>query len=659
METMYDWISPRRLATLPQTMGRTSRRIHVRRSRRKQLALGFYRSVRRHRAFDPLMLLAPPRYLISKTAWRPIRLASAAVGDAVSTVWERTAAGGRAAWESIGSPWLLLTAPYRWWNALVEHADRVYQRDVGGDGSREAAAPRTPLAASSSWQDAPDCRKTTWAFAAITGVAGVILAFILQFAAPKSEAKTASTAAVAKTEKSTKPVRKEKPAAREKPAIVTAQAPTKKAPPSSWESLPPDPLHPLLEASAVPPKSEREPEPKQPEPPVEQSSEPMPIVAAAPKEEPVPPPRAEPDLALNMIAIRRERTRAVDEAPEQFVMHAGLASEDEPPRERDDWKRFAAVLAAGDSRRGPSWMERLHPLDRDRIQSDLDHPPPSSDIPEERGESAAEVRLEIEQRLPKDGAVGAPLSMELVVKNAGRAEIPRVRIDDLVSEPRDIVDVSPLGVVRDRTVQWSIGPLKPGDEQTLRVQSLPTAEGRVEAASRVRTFARVSFRTEIAGPKLSLEVVAPERLTVGEAAPIRFRIQNTGRAPAQQVVLRETLPAELHHRDGQRLDHELGTLAPGESREAQLTVTAASAGSAVHVAEILQDGRPAEKVERRVVIAQRASRDEPAPQPRPRPTRRPPVSRPAAEAGPAAIAPMPPPTELCVPFIDPRCILLR
>ncbi len=230
--------------------------------------------------------------------------------------------------------------------------------------------------------------------------------------------------------------------------------------------------------------------------------------------------------------------------------------------------------------------------------------------------------------------------------------VERVVVEDVVPASHRVLNVAPLALLDDRTLRWQLDRLRPGEEQTLNVELQPDGEGSIETTSTVRAYAAVSFQTEVAGPRLKLEVISPERVAVGQPFPIRYRITNTGAAAAEHVLLREDLPSELTHRDGRRLDCDLGTLEPGETREALLTAMAATPGATAHQVKVQADGGSADEVERSVLIAEAPARREVPverpPEPRP-PVRRPP---PRPEPRPPVRPPSPPPV-FCVPA--PHC----
>jgi uncharacterized repeat protein (TIGR01451 family) len=98
----------------------------------------------------------------------------------------------------------------------------------------------------------------------------------------------------------------------------------------------------------------------------------------------------------------------------------------------------------------------------------------------------------------------------------------------------------------------------------------------------------------VPAPRLRLVVQAPERVAVGDAVPFTLLVTNGGIAPLADVTVRDRLPAGLQHPEGDYLENDLGTLAPGESKKLELQALAIRAGAQINQAEALaRDGTSA------------------------------------------------------------------
>ncbi|MFT5131366.1 MAG: putative repeat protein (TIGR01451 family), partial [Rhodothermales bacterium] len=78
---------------------------------------------------------------------------------------------------------------------------------------------------------------------------------------------------------------------------------------------------------------------------------------------------------------------------------------------------------------------------------------------------------------------------------------------------------------------------------------------------------------------LAISKTGPSQVALGSPLSFRVTVQNQGNAPATQVTLIDELPAGLAHESSSAaLRYDLGTLAPNETREIDVPVTAVAAG---------------------------------------------------------------------------------
>jgi uncharacterized repeat protein (TIGR01451 family) len=87
-----------------------------------------------------------------------------------------------------------------------------------------------------------------------------------------------------------------------------------------------------------------------------------------------------------------------------------------------------------------------------------------------------------------------------------------------------------------------------------------------------------------------MEVFAPSRVLKGDPLTLKIKLSNPGTGAAAGVLLSENVPDGLKHDAGGELEFEVGTLKPGESRELELELTAAEAGTITNVISARGDG---------------------------------------------------------------------
>ncbi len=186
--------------------------------------------------------------------------------------------------------------------------------------------------------------------------------------------------------------------------------------------------------------------------------------------------------------------------------------------------------------------------------------------------------LVIEKRAPAEIQVGKPVTILIHVRNAGQVAASGVEIHDSVPQGAELVSTKPSAVDDGGKLVWQLGTLTPNDETTVEMQVMPITEGEIGSVASVSFSAQASARSKVTRPQLKLEATAPKKVLIGESATLRIRVSNPGSGPATGVVLTEEVPEGFKHEGGKRLEFEVGKLAPGESREMELSMIAVQPG---------------------------------------------------------------------------------
>ena len=87
-----------------------------------------------------------------------------------------------------------------------------------------------------------------------------------------------------------------------------------------------------------------------------------------------------------------------------------------------------------------------------------------------------------------------------------------------------------------------------------------------------------------------MTVEAPPQALIGEQVALAIQVSNPGTGAASGVVLTEFVPEGLSHPGGSELEYEIGELAPGETRQIELVMTAAKAGQVQNLLVARGDG---------------------------------------------------------------------
>ncbi len=187
--------------------------------------------------------------------------------------------------------------------------------------------------------------------------------------------------------------------------------------------------------------------------------------------------------------------------------------------------------------------------------------------------------LSVQKTAPGEIQVGQAATFTVHVQNVGRVKAAGVMVFDQVPRGTRLIDTTPQADrAPDGSLMWSLGALDPGQETTVSMQVLPQEEGQIGSVARVVFAGVASARSVCTRPELTVTHSAPPTVLIGETLTLAITVKNTGSGAATNVVVEENVPEGFTHPAGSELEYELGTLAPGESRNLELTLVAAKAG---------------------------------------------------------------------------------
>ena len=83
---------------------------------------------------------------------------------------------------------------------------------------------------------------------------------------------------------------------------------------------------------------------------------------------------------------------------------------------------------------------------------------------------------------------------------------------------------------------------------------------------------------------------------------VRFKVTNESPVTIDGIQLQTDLPAELTYHAGRELEHDIDTLAPGQSHKATLMVRGLTLGTATHAAKVLVGGNTIDEAAVRIEV---------------------------------------------------------
>lgn len=206
-------------------------------------------------------------------------------------------------------------------------------------------------------------------------------------------------------------------------------------------------------------------------------------------------------------------------------------------------------------------------------------------------------RLTIEKIAPQQATLGEPMVYSIVVKNVGGVEAQQVIVEDRIPKGTEMTGSAPKGEIFEKKLIWRLGTLKPNEEKKISIRVIPHQEGPIGSVARVSFATEVAAEIVVAAPQLSFNVKAPRQARMGETIELTFLLKNTGSGAANNVSVRDLVPAGLKHEASADIECPIGKLAPNESREISLSVVAVKPGRAVNRAILTGDAGISQELE--------------------------------------------------------------
>lgn len=208
-----------------------------------------------------------------------------------------------------------------------------------------------------------------------------------------------------------------------------------------------------------------------------------------------------------------------------------------------------------------------------------------------------QARLTIEKVAPPQATLGEPLVYSVIIKNIGGNDAHQVVVEDRIPKGTELTGTAPRAEMIDKKLIWRIGTLKANEEKKISIRVIPRQEGSIGSVARVNFATEVAAEIMVAAPQLSFTAKAPRQAKTGEVVEMTFLLKNTGSSTANNISVRDIVPPELKHDAASDIECPIGKLAPNETREIVLTVTAIKPGRATNRAILTGDGGISQELE--------------------------------------------------------------
>jgi uncharacterized repeat protein (TIGR01451 family) len=175
--------------------------------------------------------------------------------------------------------------------------------------------------------------------------------------------------------------------------------------------------------------------------------------------------------------------------------------------------------------------------------------------------------------------IGQTGEYTLTVKNTSVQPIQSVMARVRMPQGLTLVESTPRHAEEAGMMVWDLGTMTPRQERVLHLKLKADAKGDMMPQAWVTFTGSAAIRLRVREPKLMVKIQSPEKVLVGDATQFTLVISNPGDGSADAVKINAQLSEGLEHARGNKLDFEIGSLAPGESRNVTLLCASRTGGA--------------------------------------------------------------------------------
>lgn len=189
-----------------------------------------------------------------------------------------------------------------------------------------------------------------------------------------------------------------------------------------------------------------------------------------------------------------------------------------------------------------------------------------------------EPAVSLEWAGPAAVRVGQPVDYTIVARNTCASAVQQVMVRVRLPQGVSATASDPPAGGDAGVLVWELGTMMPRQEKALAVRLSAAARGDSACFAYVTFTGASAVNIRAREPKLLAKAGGPERATAGDSLPFTVTLSNPGDHPTERVRLHVALSDGLESPRGNKFDVDLGPLAPGETRSAQVLTSAKAGG---------------------------------------------------------------------------------
>ena len=184
--------------------------------------------------------------------------------------------------------------------------------------------------------------------------------------------------------------------------------------------------------------------------------------------------------------------------------------------------------------------------------------------------------LNLQKQVPAQAFLGQTVESTLTIHALDNCAA--VVINDTVPDGATFVKSEPAATVTGQKLTWMMDTLDKGSQIIVKVWYKVDQEGCLATCASMAAIPRGCARTLVGSAKLMVTCQLPASAGIGAALTKTIEVKNIGSAVAEHVIVTDTLPAGLTTTGETTFD--VGDIAPGQSKQISVPLTAAKRGSA-------------------------------------------------------------------------------
>ncbi len=193
--------------------------------------------------------------------------------------------------------------------------------------------------------------------------------------------------------------------------------------------------------------------------------------------------------------------------------------------------------------------------------------------------SATLSSIALEWLGPTAAKVGTPMEYTLSVRNTSSIPAQKVIVQARVPNGITIVSTDPKAEGEERILVWELGNLLAKQERRLTIKMKAPTRGDMSCQAWVTFTGSAMTKIRVREPKLLVKLQAPEKVLIGEPANVVMAVSNPGDYTVEHVKISATLGEGLETIRGNRLNYDIGALAPAKREISPCRVSPKSSGN--------------------------------------------------------------------------------